>query len=136
MTTQKRKFTVLQVVRRVIQLLSFILIPGLFISTFSSIKIVYMAIIAGTFNLAALLPELLFILAVIPITIIMGRFFCGFLCSFGAMGDLIWFISRKVLKKPIVVSEKTDRILKLFKYFVLLFIVILIWTLGIVSFDS
>ena len=133
---KKKKISKMAIVRRAIQLIFFILMPGLFISAFSSIKIVYMALINGTFDFSALLPELAIIFAVIPVTILMGRFFCGFVCSFGALGDLVWFVSRKIRKKPVIIPEKADRVLKLLKYALLIFIVVFIWTLGSVSFDN
>jgi len=136
MKKKTKKISWFAVVRRVIQLIAFILLPGLFITTFSSIKIVYLAIIGGTFSFGALLPQLLTIFAVIGVTILFGRFFCGFICSFGAMADAIWFLSRKIRKKPVVVSEQADRVLKLIKYALLVFIVVFIWTLGMVSINN
>ncbi len=50
--------------------------------------------------------------------------FDGFICSFGSLGDLVWFISRKIRKKPFKISEKADRILKMFKYVLLILLVV------------
>lgn len=129
----KMKIDRTNMIRRAIQIASFILMPGLFISTFLSIKSVYTALISGAFDVAAQLPQLLILLAVIPITVIMGRFFCGFLCSFGAIGDFLWFISKKVRKKKLKVNAKADKIMKMFKYALLIFIVVFVWTLGVVT---
>lgn len=119
-----------------IQLLGFILTPGLFISVFSSINSVYTSIAHGTFDLTNLLPQIIVSFAVIPITLFFGRFFCGFICSFGSMGDLFWYISKKLRKRPELINEKADRVLKSFKYLFLIFIVIFIWTLGAVTIDN
>lgn len=119
--------------RRAVQAAAFILAPGLFISVFSAIKNIYMAAIAGMFTFSAYLPQLLILLAVIPLTVVMGRFFCGFLCAFGSMGDFIWSISSRIRKKKVRISERTDRVLKYFKYVLLLFIAVFVWTLGTVS---
>jgi polyferredoxin/uncharacterized protein with FMN-binding domain len=137
MGKSKAKVNWAQVIRHLIQLAAFILMPDLFISTFGAIKDVYTAMIGGTFSFSALSYQLLLLLAVIPVTALMGRFFCGYFCAFGALGDLLWFISGKVRKKrPAAISESADRVLRLLKYGILGFIVLLIWTFGAVSFGS
>jgi uncharacterized protein with FMN-binding domain len=64
------------------------------------------------------------------ITLLMGRWFCGWLCAFGSYNDLIYFLSRKVFKSKFRINEKVDNILKYVKYVVLIFIVIVSWTMG------
>ena len=132
----KSKFNLIQFTRRIIQLITFLLLPWLFISIFNSIKIIYIALIHNTFLFSELLPQLLILLAVIPFTILFGRFFCGYLCSFGAMGDFFWFVSKKVNRKPVRIGEKTDRLLKFIKYALLLFLIVFVWTLGAVTINS
>ncbi len=133
---KKKAFFWRTIIRRAIQVLSFILFPGLFISVFSSIKAIYISLINGSFQFEHLLPQILIVAAVIPLTMIMGRFFCGYLCAFGSMQDLIYFLSKKLLKKKPVISERADKVLKLFKYIFLLFIIVFIWTLGTVSIEN
>ncbi len=132
---KKKKITFIKVLRRLIQLAAFILIPGLFITAFGALGDVYQALIQGSFSVTALSFQLLILLAVIPVTMLLGRFFCGYLCAFGSMGDLLWFIAGKIHRKRIRIGEKTDKILKSFKYILLIFIVVFVWTLGVVSFD-
>lgn len=127
---KNKKISARQVVRHGIQLAAFLLLPGLFISTFSAIKAVYLAVIQGTFSFSTLAQPLLLLLAIFPVTILWGRFFCGYLCSFGAMGDLLWGVSGKLFGKPLRVPHKADRLLKGVKYLLLLGIVVLFWTLG------
>lgn len=132
----KRKISKNQIIRRLIQIAAFLLMPGLFISTFSAIKSIYTALIGGTFAFSTLSYDILLLVAVIPITVLMGRFFCGYICSFGAMADLFWYISQKIHKKRYTLNQHLDQILKKLKYLVLLFIVVFIWTLGFASFSS
>lgn len=127
----KKKISITQVIRHIIQLIMFILFPGLFITTFLAVRDIYTAVIEGSFNVSAYSDQLLLMIAIFPITILFGRFFCGNLCSFGAMGDLLWWISSKIIKKPITVNAKTDRVLKWLKYVILLFIVVFLWTLAL-----
>lgn len=130
-TAKKKTVFRAQIVRRIIQIAAFLLFPGLFISTFSAVRAVYTAVLSGSFSLTALAWLLLLLAAVFPVTILFGRFFCGYLCAFGAMGDFFWFLSRKLRKKQPRISAKADRYLKLLKYAVLLFIVVVFWTLAL-----
>lgn len=136
MKNQNRKNNIPQIVRRVIQIIAFILLPGLFISTFGAIKDIVVALIGGSFSIAALSSQLLLLVAIIPATMLFGRFFCGFFCSFGSMGDFLWFISRKLFKRKVSISQRADKALKAVKYVLLAAIVILTWILGLVSLDS
>ena len=97
----KKKNSITQVIRHIVQLSAFILFPGLFITIFAAIRDIYMAVISGSFHFSVYADQLLLIVAVFPITILFGRFFCGYLCSFGAMGDLLWWVSSKIIKRPI-----------------------------------
>ena len=88
-----KKYPVTQWIRHGIQLAAFFLYPGLFISVFAAIRDVIMAAVNRTFSMQTEGTQLLILLAVFPITVLWGRFFCGYLCSFGAMGDLVHFLS-------------------------------------------
>ncbi len=126
----KRKISPVQVIRAVIQLIAFILIPGFFITVFSAIGSIFTSIIGGTFEFSEQMANIFMLLAVFLITFIWGRFFCGFICSFGAMQDLLWFFGKRIPFRP-VISQKGDRVLKLLKYGVLLFIVFGVWVFAI-----
>lgn len=126
----KRKISPVQVIRAVIQLIAFILIPGFFITVFSAIGSIFTSIIGGTFEFSEQMANIFMLLAVFLITFIWGRFFCGFICSFGAMQDLLWFFGKRIPFRP-VISQKGDRVLKLLKYGVLLFIVFGVWVFTI-----
>ena len=124
------KITALTLTRRIIQVLSFVLFPGLFISTFSAIKSIYVALIWGTFSASALAGQIILTVAMLLITAIMGRFFCGFLCAFGTMGDFFWYLGTKLKLPRPRIGSKAYRILKKLKYVILVLIVLLIWTFG------
>lgn len=117
-------------VRRIIQAAAFVLFPGLFLSTFAAMKTIYTSAIGGTFSMAANAGDLILVVAMLLITAIMGRFFCGFLCAFGSMGDFFWLAGNKLKLRRPVISEKTDHALKSVKYVMLGGIVLLGWTLG------
>ena len=124
------KIKKLQILRHIIQLILFLIIPGLFIMTFSEIKVIYQMIIKGNFNFIQAFESITELLTAFLITILTGRFFCGWLCAFGAYNDLIHVVSSKLFKVKFKVNEKVDNLLKYIKYVVLLFILIFIWTTG------
>jgi uncharacterized protein with FMN-binding domain len=126
-----KKISPLMLTRRIIQTAAFILFPGLFISTFSAMKTILTALIGGTFSVAANAGQLILVISMLLITAIMGRFFCGFLCSFGSMGDLFWYLGKKLKLHRWQVPPKVDRVLKSLKYILLAGIILLGWVLGI-----
>ena len=125
------KITALTLTRRIIQVASLVLFPGLFISTFSAIKAIYVSLIGGTFSTAALAGQIVLAVSMLLITAIMGRFFCGFLCAFGTMGDFFWYLGTKLKIQRPKIGSKFDRMLKKIKYVLLVGIILLIWTFGV-----
>ena len=124
----KKKISITQILRHIIQIAAFIISPGLFILTLSAIESVYKAIITASFSLSVLAIPLIVLVAVIPITVLWGRFFCGWLCAFGSMQELIGFIGNKLKIRKIKISPEADRILKWLKYAVLLALFV-IWSI-------
>lgn len=130
-----KKISKLQIFRFITQVVFLILFPGLFALTFSGLKQFYIMIIKGDFNFVKLIPQLIEAIAIIPLTILLGRFFCGWFCAFGSFNDFIYIISNKVFKIKYKINVKLDLTLKYLKYGILLFIIFLIWTKGNKSFD-
>lgn len=119
-----------QVLRHAIQIIMFFAVPGLYAMTFSEVKTVYKMIVEGNFNFIKAFPSLMEFTAVMLMTVMMGRWFCGWICAFGAYNDLIYSISRKVLKTKFTVDENVDSLLKYIKYILLIFIIIISWIMG------
>ncbi|MGL4741322.1 MAG: FMN-binding protein [Sarcina sp.] len=117
-----------QIARHLVQLISFLLLPTLYIETYSSIKAIYIALLRGKFTFEALLPEILILLVVFGTTIILGRFFCGWICGFGSFMDLLYFGSKKIFKTKYKVPEKLDKILKWIKYIILFGSIAFVWS--------
>ncbi len=124
------------VIRRILQLLFFVAAPALFISVLSSIKAVVSAAANGQFSIGGLLPQITIIAAVIPMTILTGRFFCGYMCAFGSMQDFFGFLSKKIFNNRFKIGYKADKLLKYVKYAILLFLMLFVWILGSVSIDA
>ena len=126
----KKKIKKIQIFRLIIQLILFVLSPGLFILAFSGFKSIYGMIIKGDFNFIGVFPSLIEFITAIIITIILGRFFCGWICAFGTYNDLLHLLSKNVFKINFKVDEKLDAILKYVKYVVLLVLIVVVMTLG------
>lgn len=133
---KKKKTAPVKILRRAIQVISFLLLPGLFTSIFYAMKEIYVSILSGTFSLGNMAPALWLFFGSILITMLAGRFFCGFLCSFGVMGDLLWFLSQKTIKLKWRINENADTWLKRLKYLVLAGILLGVWTWNPGKIDS
>lgn len=131
MKIANKKFSNLQIIRFIIQIVFFVLLPGMYINAFSGIRQIYTGIIQHTFSFAQYYPQMIEAIAIVPVTILLGRFFCGWMCAFGTMGDIIHHISSKVFKVSFRISEKADRVLKYFKYVLLGFLILIVWSFGL-----
>ncbi len=123
----KLKVSGKQLFRFFIQLFFFIVFPGLFVLTYDAIKESYVMIVNGNFYFNELFPRIIEALAIIPATILFGRFFCGWLCAFGSLNDFIYGISKKIFKFKFKVNKTADKYLKFIKYGVLLFGLVFLW---------
>ena len=83
--------------RALVQLAFFFLAPGAFTAAFAGAK--YLFTQFGKGEPLALNPFVAFLIGLCAFTLVFGRFFCGFACPFGAVGDWIHalyvFICRK-----------------------------------------
>ncbi|WP_160679061.1 FMN-binding protein [Clostridium sp. C8-1-8] len=120
----------IQIARHIVQLIMFILLPGLYTLTFSEVKNVYKMITSGNFHFIRAIPALSEFIIVMLLTVLMGRFFCGWFCAFGTYNDWIHLISKHVFKIKFKVNEKVDSVLKYVKYIILLMLLIVTCTLG------
>ncbi|GKU26230.1 FMN-binding protein [Clostridium folliculivorans] len=125
-----KKIKKMQILRHIVQLVFFILLPGLYTLTFTELKTVYKMIISGNFHFIKALPALSEFVIVILFTVLMGRVFCGWFCAFGTYNDWIHLIAKNVFKVKFKVNEKVDAALKYVKYGVLLMLLIVTCTLG------
>ena len=71
--------------RALIQVLYFLFIPSVYTAAFAGVKYIFTQIGAGE---KVAMTSFVTVLVVICIyTILFGRFFCGFACAFGTLGD-------------------------------------------------
>ena len=76
-------------IKIVIQLLSFILTPELFVTGFTAIGDIFSQIYAGSISWESVRYSVYVLIATVPGSVLVGRFFCGFFCSFGAVHNII-----------------------------------------------
>ena len=117
-------------IKVVIQILSFALIPGLFEGEFAAVGNIVSCIYKGNISWDSVKYSVWMLLATVPATVLVGRFFCGFFCSFGAVQDLLWLGSHRLRalfpgKRNL---KKADRIFRFAKYAVLFYFIIFIWS--------
>ena len=117
-------------IKVVIQILSFALIPGLFEGEFAAVGNIVSCIYKGNISGESVKYSVWMLLATVPATVLVGRFFCGFFCSFGAVQDLLWLGSHRLRalfpgKRNL---KKADRIFRFAKYAVLFYFIIFIWS--------
>lgn len=114
-------------VRAAIQLVFFLFLPSVYSSAFAGVKYIF-----NQFSSVSSIELTSFVTVLIVIclyTLVFGRFFCGFACAFGSLGDFFrWLyltIVKKRKKKPVKFPQKLEKILPFGKYLVLLVIVVL-----------
>lgn len=112
--------------RLVIQILFLVLAPQTFSLAFAGVKQLFVAIgKADTFEANTFLFLLLLLLV---FTVVFGRFFCGYVCAFGTVGDILYKIvdlplAKLKVKRPRI-PVKVENALRCLKYVVLAFFLI------------
>ena len=117
-------------IKVVIQILSFALIPGLFEGEFAAVGNIVSCIYKGNISWESVKYSVWMLVATVPATVLVGRFFCGYFCSFGAVQDLLWLGSHRLRalfpgKRNL---KKADRIFRFAKYAVLFYFIIFVWS--------
>ena len=128
----KKRQRKVRLIRAAIQFIFFIVAPALFSTAFAGVKSIFQAIAAGqpvTWNSFLDVTG-----ALLLITVLFGRHFCGYACAFGSLGDAMYeltlFIRQKVFHKKgrHGYPEKVVRCLQKVKYILLAFILLSIFT--------
>lgn len=117
-------------VRTVIQIIFFLFLPSAYSSAFNGVKYIFTQVGAG----AAIewTPFLSILVVLLAYTIVFGRFFCGYACAFGSLGDWLFalqkYIAKKTKRKPKSLPRDVAKSLAGVKYVVLTAIVVLCFT--------
>ena len=106
-----------------VQLFFFVSMPGAFVVGFSGVKQLFLHIGAGEVLSADSFT--LSLLGLCGFTLLFDRFFCGYACAFGSLGDAVWALSGLVQKKlfhrkkPLRLPERAVLWGQKFKYLLL-----------------
>lgn len=128
---KQNRFSIVQVIRHIVQVLAFLLLPELFITVLRALGDVVTALANGQFSIETQFAQLITITVVFLFTALWGRIFCGYVCAFGALQELVFWISKKIFHHPVTIPARLDQILQYLKYLVLAFIVIVLWIMGL-----
>ncbi len=123
----KKKNAIHVWIRRGIGLFFLLLLPDLYTSAFNGVK--YIAAQAGSAGVIELTPFISILIILLAFTFLFGRFFCGYACAFGFLGDLLYslsaFLQKKIHKRVWQIPDKPRRILRYMKYLILAVILLL-----------
>lgn len=113
--------------RALIQILYFLFLPSVYTTAFAGVKYIFTQI--GVGEAIGMTPFVTVLVVLCAYTILFGRFFCGFACAFGSLGDgihafYLWCFKKRK-KKPMLLSEKVAEKLSYLKYLVLTVIAVL-----------
>mgnify|MGYP000031331524 CR=1 FL=1 len=113
--------------RTLIQILYFLFLPSVYTAAFAGVKYIFTQI--GASEAIGMTSFVTVLIVLCAYTILFGRFFCGFACAFGSLGDgihafYLWCFKKRK-KKPVLLSEKIAEKLSYLKYLVLTVIAVL-----------
>ena len=86
------KIKKIQIFRHITQIVSLFALPGLYLLALEQLKSIYQMIIGGNFDFLSAATSSIELITIIVSTIVIGRFFCGWFCSFGALNDLMYYL--------------------------------------------
>lgn len=122
-----RAMRVHRIVRWCVQICFFVLAPSIFSAAFNGVK--YMATQVGLGQAVEPTAFVVLMVGVLAFTVLFGRFFCGYACAFGTLGDTMYLLFtplRKLLGVPDrPLSGKVQRVGQYAKFAVLVAIILM-----------
>lgn len=100
------------------------------ICPFGGIEALYKFIISHEFLKRTNMSNFVLLGGSIALVIIVGRFFCGWICMLGFLQEIFGKIGRKLFGKRFVIPVKADRYFRFLKYIVFFAVVYLTWKIG------
>jgi NapH/MauN family ferredoxin-type protein len=97
---------------------------------FGGIETLYLLITTGEYIKKIEPSSLILLAAILILTIIVGRSFCGYVCPLGTLQDIFTTLSQKLKIKQIKLDKKLDKVLRNFKYAVLFLVLFLTYRAG------
>ena len=91
---RKRVQTAHRALRLAVQAVFFVLAPGAFSSAMGGVRYLFAQV--GAMEALAPTGFVLALVASFGYTVLFGRFFCGYACAFGTMGDVLYYVGTPV----------------------------------------
>jgi polyferredoxin len=111
-----------RIARALIQLVFFVLAPGLFSAAFNGVKYIFAQV--GAVSAIEVTSFVSLLVALCLFTVLFGRFFCGYACAFGFLGDVLFALAapvrRRLKLKPRLVTGKVEVVARFAKYVILI----------------
>jgi polyferredoxin len=103
---------------------------------FGGLETLYQFLTSGGFVRRIEPSALILLAAVVLLTLVASRGFCGWICPFGSLQEWIGLLGRKLLKKRFNPTGAWDRSLRYLKYAILAAIIALTWHTGSLVFRA
>jgi hypothetical protein len=103
---------------------------------FGGLETLYQFLTTGGFVRRIEPSALILFAALVLLTVLASRGFCGWICPFGSVQEWIGMLGRRILKKRFNPSGAWDRYLRYLKYVILAIIVMLTWHTGALVFRA
>ncbi|MCE1195360.1 4Fe-4S binding protein [bacterium] len=97
---------------------------------FGGVETLLKYLAGGEFVKKIMPSNLVLLVAIVALGIVLSRFFCGWICAFGALQGAFGWLGRKIFKRRFIVPPKVDRVLRWLKYPLLVAIIYFTWTTG------
>jgi uncharacterized protein with FMN-binding domain/ferredoxin len=94
------------------------------LSPFGGLNMIYDWLLTPSYHPGYNSPALLLAAAIIVSALIAGRFFCGWVCPFGALNDYLNLAGKKIFGKNYELPLKIDASLRYLKYLILIVIIV------------
>ncbi|HOJ63759.1 MAG TPA: 4Fe-4S binding protein [Spirochaetota bacterium] len=97
---------------------------------FGGLETIYKILAEKTFIKRTYISNFILLGGTIILTILLSRFFCGFLCVIGWLQEIFARIGQKIFKKRFEIPKIVDKPLRFLKYILLVIILFFTWKLG------
>lgn len=97
---------------------------------YGALESLYTLLLTGSFIKKIYSGTVVLLVLTVALAVLFRRSFCGLLCPFGALQEVFAKIGQKLFKKRFIIPQKVDRILRYFKYVILVFTVGMAWYYG------
>ena len=97
------------------------------ICPFGGLESLYKLLTTGDFITKIDWSAVVLLSGTVILAVILGRYFCGWICALGTLQELFEKLGKKILKKRFEIPKKVDGLLRYLKYIFLFVIIFFTW---------